>query len=147
VEIIRCHIKKEGCEPSKEKIIEMEKTQNQDYKRGGYQRIPSTFRHQKGFNHCEGNNIREYRDQPMHEFRRNKSQRISFTPRHQIFLYGYCFTCNNFEHKVVDCRVYGRNGQARNVYVAPYNIEFYKCHNYGHIARDFRIIMNTKSMK
>jgi hypothetical protein len=110
------------------------------------QRRPSTSRYQRSFNHCEGNNIREDRDQPRHEFRRTTSQRRSFTSRYQSFFYGYCFTCNNFGHKVVDCRAYGRNVQARNVYVAPYNIECYKCHNYGHIAHDCRSMMDT-SMK
>jgi hypothetical protein len=64
-------------------------------------------------------------------------------PRYQSFFPGYCFTCNNFGHKVVDCRAYGRNVQARDVYVAPYNIECYKCHNYGHIARDCRSMMKS----
>ena len=81
-----------------------------------------------------------------HEFRRTTSQRRSFTSRYQSLFYGYCFTCNNFGHKVVDCRSYGRNGQERNVYVAPYNIEFYKCHNYGHISHDCRSMMKY-SMK
>jgi hypothetical protein len=43
-------------------------------------------------------------------------------------------------------RAYGINCQTRNAYVAPYNIECYKCHNYGHIVRDCRKMMNT-SMK
>jgi hypothetical protein len=145
-EVIKGPIKKEECEPSKKNIPEMKKTQEEDYKRDGYQRRPSTFRYQRSFNHCEGNNIREDHDQPRHEFRRTTSQRRSFTPRYQSLFYGHCFTCNNFGHKVVDCRAYGRNGQARNVYVTPYNIECYKCHNYGHIARDCRSMMDT-SMK
>jgi hypothetical protein len=44
------------------------------------------------------------------------------------------------------CRDYKRNFPARNAYVAPRNIECYKCHNYGHISRDRRIMINT-SMK
>jgi hypothetical protein len=27
--------------------------------------------------------------------------------------------------------------------VAPHNIECYKCHNYGHIARNCRSVINT----
>jgi hypothetical protein len=42
--------------------------------------------------------------------------------------------------------VYGRNVQERDVYVPPYNIECYKCHNYGHIAHDCRSMMKP-SMK
>jgi hypothetical protein len=34
-----------------------------------FQRRPSTSRYQRRFNHCEGNNIIEYCDQPRHEFR------------------------------------------------------------------------------
>jgi hypothetical protein len=39
-----------------------------------------------------------------------------------------------------------RNVQARNAYVAPHNIECYKCHNYGHISSDCRSMIDT-SMK
>jgi hypothetical protein len=69
VEVIKGPIKKEECEPSKENIPEMEKTQEEDYKR------PSTSRYQRSFNHCEGNNRREDCDQLRHEFRRTTSQR------------------------------------------------------------------------
>jgi hypothetical protein len=41
---------------------------------------------------------------------------------------------------------YKRNVQERNAYVAPRNIECYKCHNYGYIARDCRGMIDT-SMK
>jgi hypothetical protein len=111
-----------------------------------FQRRPSTYRYQRTFNHCEGHNKREDHNQPMHELKRTTSQRISFTPSYQSFFYVYCFTCNKFGHKAVDCRTYGKNVQARNVYVASYNIECYKCHNYGHIAHDY-ISMMDNSMK
>jgi len=39
--------------------------------------------------------------------------------------------------------VYGRNVQARDVYVALYNIECYKFHNYGHIAHYCTIMMES----
>jgi hypothetical protein len=38
---------------------------------------------------------------------------------------------------------YKRNVQEINAYVAPHNIEYYTCHNYGHIASDFRIMIDT----
>jgi hypothetical protein len=95
---------------------------------------PSTFRQQRSFNHFERNNQREYLDQPRKNYRRTTPQRRSFTSRYVNLFYGHCFNCTNFGHKVVDCRVYERNDQARNAYVAPHNIECYKCHNYGHIA-------------
>jgi hypothetical protein len=31
--------------------------------------------------------------------------------------------------------------------VAPHNIECYKCHNYGHIASDCRIMIDTSTKK
>jgi len=54
--VIRGPIKKEECDPSKENIPKMEKTQEEYYKRDGYPRRPFTYRHQRSFNHCEGNN-------------------------------------------------------------------------------------------
>jgi hypothetical protein len=141
VEVIRGSIKKEECKPSKENIPKMEKTQEEDYIRDGYPRIPSTSKYQRRFNNCEGKN-----DQLRHEFRSTTSQRRTFSPRYQYLFYGYCFTCNNFVHKVVDCISYGINVQVRDDYVPPYNIECYKCHNYGHIYHDCRSIMNP-SMK
>ena len=86
-------------------------------------------------------------DQLRNEFRRTTSQRRSFTPKYQNFFYGHCFNCTNFGHKVVYCMDYGRNSQARNSYVAPHNIECYKFHNYGHIARDCRSTMHTSLRK
>ena len=56
------------------------------------------------------------------------------------------FYYTNFGYKLTDCRGYKRNVQVRNAYVAPRNIECYKCHNYGHIACDCRSMINT-SMK
>jgi hypothetical protein len=46
-------------------------------------------------------------------------------------------------HKVIDCRAYGRNAQEIDFYVPPYNIECYKFHNCGHIARDCRRMMES----
>jgi hypothetical protein len=123
----------------------MKKTQEGDHRRDGYLRRPSTFRYQRSFNHCEGNNRREYCYHPRHDFRRTTSQRISFTPRYESFFYGHCFICINFRHKVADCRAFRRNGQAINAYVTPYNIGCYKFHNYGHIASFWLVSENSGS--
>jgi hypothetical protein len=114
---------------SKEGIMVNKSQRGMNTRRGISPRRPSTSRNQRSFNHCEGNNIREGCDKLRHEFKRTASQRGSLAPRYQSFLCGYCFTCNNFGHKFVDCRAYGRNVQARDVYVTPYNIECYKLHN------------------
>jgi hypothetical protein len=42
---------------------------------------------------------------------------------------------------------YERNVQTRKSYVAPHDIECYKCHNYGKIAHDCRIMTDTSLRK
>jgi hypothetical protein len=101
-------------------------------------RRPFMFKPHRSFNHDH--------DQSRKKFRRNTPKRRSFTPRYANFFYGHCFYCTNFGHKVADCRNYKINVQAINVYVAPLNIECYKCHNYVHIASDYRSMIDT-SMK
>jgi hypothetical protein len=96
------------------------------------------FKPQRSFNHDN--------DQSRQEFRRTTPQRISLTPRYVNFFYGHCFYCTNFEHKVADCRYCKIIFQSRNAYAAPRNIECYKFHYCGHIARNCRIMINT-SMK
>jgi hypothetical protein len=86
-----------------------------------YSRRPSMFKPQRSFNYDH--------DQSRKKFRRTTLQRRSFTPRYADFFYGHCFYCTNFGHKVAYCRHYKRNFQAINSYVAPRDIECYKCHN------------------
>ena len=88
-------------------------------------------------------------------------------PRYQFFFFGFFYAWNNYGHKVVDCRAYAlnRNTWSRNrhqnsrymfegncvrkLQVSPdkthnrfgvlnYEIECYKCNNFGHIARNCR---------
>ena len=88
-------------------------------------------------------------------------------PRYQSIFLGLCYACNNYGHKAIDCRVYARNRNTwrrnryensryqvegncvRKSHVAPdrnynrigalnYEIECYRCHNFGHIARNYR---------
>jgi hypothetical protein len=96
------------------------------------------FKPQRSFNHDH--------DQSRNKFRRTTPKIRSFTLRYGNLFYGLCFYYTNFGHKVADCRDYKINVQARNSYVAPRDIECYKCHNYGHIASDCRSMIDT-SMK
>ena len=80
------------------------------------------------------------------KFRRTMPQRRSFTPKYANLFYGHFFYCTKFGHKVVDCRAHGRNVQASSAYVALHNIECYKCHNYAHISRNFKSVIDP-SMK
>jgi hypothetical protein len=108
---------KETDQKSYAKVLKGRNHGQKESERNEY-KIPSTFRHQRSFNHYQGNNQRKYYDQPMHKFRRTTPQRRSFTPRYQNFFLGHCFTCTNFGHKSVNCRAYGRNVQARDDYVS-----------------------------
>jgi hypothetical protein len=101
-------------------------------------RRPSMFNPHRSFNHDH--------DQSRNKFRRTTPQRRSLTPRYANLFYGHCFYCTNFGHKVTNCRDYKIYVQEINSYVAPCNIEYYKFHNYGHIASDYRSMIHT-SMK
>jgi hypothetical protein len=103
-----------------------------------YSRRPSIFKPQRSFNHDH--------DQSRQKFRRTTPQTRSFTPKYENLFYGCSFYCTKFGHKVADCRDYKINVQEINSYVAPHNIECYKCHNYGHIAHDCRSMIDN-SMK
>jgi hypothetical protein len=82
-------------------------------------------------------------DQSSKKFKRTTPQRRSFTPKYANLFYGHFFYCTNFGHKVADCMDYKINVQERSAYVAPRNIECYKCHNYGNIASDCRRMIDT----
>jgi hypothetical protein len=80
--------------------------------------------------------------------------RWNHTIRYQNSFFGYCYSCNGFGHKEIDCRTnvrgsYMRNnnrdthGFSRRNYnsfspLLNYNIICYNCNNYGHIAKFYR---------
>ena len=74
-----------------------------------------------------------------------RHQDDSSQPSMKIFFLDIGILATIFGHKAKDCKVYGRNAQARNgsLYI---NFEFYICHNYGHMERECRTKMdvNTK---
>ena len=88
-------------------------------------------------------------------------------PRYQNLFSSLCYACNNYGHKAIDCGTYIRSGYnwGRRRYESPkyqevrnysrrshmgpnrnynrfealdYDIECYRCHNFGHIARNCR---------
>ena len=81
------------------------------------------------------------------------------TSRYQHIFFGHCYSCNNFGHKALNCRAYGKlraykknassnkpKGRNHNFF-APlqrYDIECYKCNNHGHIARYCKLMTPTK---
>jgi hypothetical protein len=83
-----------------------------DYKRDEYPRTPPIFGNQRSFNQYEGN----YR-RIDHEPRWTTSQRSPLTPRYQNLFLGHCYTCKNFGHKAIICRINERNKYARNMNV------------------------------
>ena len=101
------------------------------------------------------------------DLRKQAPSRRPPMPRYQNFFSGLCYACNNYGHKVINCKTYTRYGYnwSRNIYenskyqvegnyirrsqLAPnknynkfealdYDIECYICHNFGHIAKNCR---------
>jgi hypothetical protein len=89
----------------------------------------------------------------------------SSTPRYQTIFFGLCYACNNFGHKVVNCRANNRNnnnfeshtqtGYSRRpseTQRRSYNrfesfsteVECYKCNNFGHMAKNYRMAVPVK---
>jgi hypothetical protein len=106
-------------------------------------------------------------DRPQEEegFIRAPPFRRSSTPRYQTIFFGLCYACNNFGHKVVNCRANNRNNNnfeshtQRDYSRRPsetqrrsYNrfeslsteVECYKCNNFGHMAKDCRMTVPPK---
>jgi hypothetical protein len=48
------------------------------------------------------------------DFKRVVSARRHFTTRYQNLFLGYCFSCNNFGHKTLDCSNYERSDHVRD---------------------------------
>jgi hypothetical protein len=103
------------------------------------------------------NQQQTYRPQEEEGFIRAPPFRRSSTPRYQTIFFGLCYACNNFGHKVVNCRANNRNinnfeshtqkGYPRRpseTQRRSYNrfeslsteVECYKCNNFGHMAKD-----------
>jgi hypothetical protein len=86
--------------------------------------------------------------------KKNRIIRRNPSNRNQYIFFGYCYLCNNFAHKAIHCKAY-RKYNPRNVqryennknnakrinynFFSPlqdYNVECYKCNNYGHEASE-----------
>jgi hypothetical protein len=132
-----------------------------EFRRNETSRRSSPIRYER--NHYEGNYRRIDR-----EPRWTTPQRRSLTPRYQNFFLGHCYTCGNFGHKAINCRINERNNYAsymngensryENVR-RPFNINYnrfdplmdqnivcYKCNNIGHKARDCREMKEDNHM-
>jgi hypothetical protein len=122
----------------------------QEFRRNETSRRSSPIKYES--NHYEGNYRIIYR-----EPRWTTPQRRSLTPRYQHFFLGHCYTCGNFGHKAINCRINERNNYASymngeksrygnirrpvNINYNPFdplmdeNIVCYKCNNLGHKAQ------------
>jgi hypothetical protein len=77
----------------------------------------------KGSINNESNSRKGNDDQhkPESSHKNNKNEfkivvppRRPFTNRYQNLFLGYCFSCNNFGHKAIDCRAYARSDDVRD---------------------------------
>jgi hypothetical protein len=108
------------------------------------------------------------RPQEEEDFRRETPFRRPSTSRYQTLFLGLCYSCNNFGHKVVNCRENAKNrrnyeGYSNNSYPRrPYEtqnknynsfgslsneVECYKCNNFGHMAKDCRLIVPPRESR
>jgi hypothetical protein len=132
-----------------------------EFRRNETSRRSSPIRYES--NHYEGN-YRRIDCEP----RWTTPQRRSLTPRYQNFFLGHCYTCGNFGHKAINCRINERNNYAsymngensryenvRRPFNRNYNpfdplmdqnIVCYKCNNLGHKARDCRKMKEDNHM-
>jgi len=96
-QFIRGHLKKEECNPLKENILEMQRTQEKYYRRIVPSRISRTQNQQSTMEIIQ----EEYywREEPFI---------ISATLRYQTFFLGLCYSCNNFGNKDINYRAYAK---------------------------------------
>ena len=80
----------------------------------------------------------------------SKWTRQSFT-RYTNHFHGYCYACNNFGHKIVDCKMYSRRG--KNYYTSAQmyfdKIGCYLCLKLGQKENDCKmpyILKNSRQM-
>jgi hypothetical protein len=156
---------KQKKEDEKDEANTPEQVEQQDrrleFRRKETSRRSSPIRYES--NHYEGNYIRI-----DHEPRWTTPQRRSLTPRYQNFFLGHCYTCGNFGHKAINCRIIERNNYARYMNGAnsrygnfhrpinknynsfdplmDQNIVCYKYNNIGHKARDCREMKEDNMM-
>jgi hypothetical protein len=100
------------------------------------------------------------RSQEEEGFIRETPFRISSTPRYQTIFFGLCYACNNFGHKVVNCRANNMNinnleshtkkgyprrpSEIQRISDKRFEslsteVECYKCNNFGHMDKDCRM--------
>ena len=74
------------------------------------------------------------RSHDQQESREGTSQRIFFSQRYPMMFNGYCYKCNNYSHKAIDCKDHEKITPRRNQ--GGFFVQCYNCYNYGHFAKD-----------
>jgi hypothetical protein len=111
------------------------------------------------------NQQQTYRPQEEEGLIRAPPFRRYTTLRYQTIFFGLCYACNNFGHKVVNCRANNKNnnnfeshtqrgylGRPSETQRIIYNmfeslsteVECYKCNNFGHMDKDCRMAVPPK---
>jgi hypothetical protein len=118
-------------EDENDEINTLEQVDQQDrrleFRRNETSRISSPTRYES--NHYEG----KYR-RIDHEPIWTTPQRRSLTPRFKNFFLGHCYTCGNFGHKAINCRINERNNYANYMYDEN--------NRYGNVRRPVKINYN-----
>jgi hypothetical protein len=146
---------------------EMENTDKEDNKDEGNSRsyansLRSGINNQEEFEEQQEHNTFSWNKRS--EFRRHETPRRSLPIRYENIFLGHCYTCRNFGHKEIHCKINARNNYVRNINDYGYprnnhvnnrfgnaygyvnrnynpfdplmdqNIICYKCNNIGHKA-------------
>ena len=79
---------------------------------------------------------------PQEGFRKETTSRRNQTFKYEKCFNGYCFSCNQFGHKALDCKHYPRRSVERNQtprYEKNFNGYCFSCNQFGHKALNCRI--------
>ena len=74
---------------------------------------------------------------PQGRFRKKTTPRWNQTPRYEKGFNGYCFSCNQFGHKALDCKHHAKGNVERNQtprYEKSFNGYCFSCNKFGHKA-------------
>ena len=73
------------------------------------------------------------RPHDQQESREGASQRRFSSQRYLMMFNGYCYKCNNYGHRSIDCKDHEKITPRRNQ--GGFFVQCYNCYHYGHFAK------------